>query len=157
MRIGQGYDVHRLSEGRKLVLGGVDVPFHLGLQGHSDADVLIHAIIDALLGAAKMGDIGRLFPDTDPQYKGVDSTLLLKNVGFRLKCDGYFIANIDATIIAQKPKLAAYIPQMEANIADCLGCDIDQINIKATTGENMGFVGRQEGMAAQAICLIQKL
>ena len=152
MRVGLGYDVHKLVEDRKLILGGVEVPHTLGLLGHSDADVLVHAIMDALLGAAALGDIGKHFPDTDPKYKGADSMILMAHVCDLIEEKGYVIENIDATIIAQKPKLRPYIDQMEENIAKILRVERDQINVKATTEEHLGFTGREEGMAAQAIC-----
>ena len=152
MRVGLGYDVHKLVEGRDLILGGVHVPHTLGLLGHSDADVLVHAIMDALLGAAALGDIGKHFPDTDPEYKGADSMQLMEHVRELIEEKGYVIENIDATIIAQKPKLRPYIDQMEENIAKVLHIERDQINVKATTEERLGFTGREEGMAAQAIC-----
>ena len=154
MRIGMGYDVHRLVEGRKLVLGGVEIPHTLGLLGHSDADVLVHAIMDALLGAAALGDIGRHFPDTDSRYKGISSMKLLEHVRDLLEENGYVVENIDATVIAQKPKLRPYIEQMEENIAETLGIAKDQINIKATTEEGLGFTGTQQGISAQAVCLL---
>ncbi len=154
MRIGHGYDVHRLVEGRKLILGGVEISWHLGLDGHSDADVLVHAIMDALLGAAALGDIGKLFPDTDPAFKGIDSLLLLKEVAKRLEEKGYAVGNIDATVIAQKPKLAPHIPQMVKNIASVLETAEENINVKATTEERLGFTGREEGIAAHAVCLL---
>ena len=157
MRIGIGYDVHQLGEGRKLILGGVEIPFERGLLGHSDADVLIHAIMDAMIGAMGLGDIGKHFPDTDPAYKGADSMKLMAHVKELLDEKGYVIENIDATIIAQKPKLRPYIEEMECNVAKVLGIEKDQINIKATTEERLGFTGREEGMAAQAICSIQTL
>ena len=141
MRIGQGYDVHRLTEGRKLILGGVEVPYEKGLQGHSDADVLVHAVMDALLGAAALGDIGQHFPDTDPAYEGISSIELLKHVGNLLEEKGYVIENIDATIIAQRPKLAAWRPQMAANIAAALHLDVSRVSVKATTEEGLGFTG----------------
>lgn len=156
MRIGHGYDVHRLIAGRKLVLGGVEIPYILGLDGHSDADVLLHAIMDALLGAAALGDIGRLFPDTDPAYKGISSVLLLKTVAARIREAGYEVGNVDATVIAQKPKLAPHIPAMREIVARALGVDLDQINIKATTEEHLGFSGREEGIAAHAVCLLEQ-
>lgn len=156
-RIGTGYDVHQLSEGLPLWMGGVLVPHSHGLVGHSDADVLLHAICDALLGAAALGDIGKHFPDTDPQYKGISSLKLLAHVGDLLHEHGYRIGNIDSTIVAQRPKLAPYIPQMRQNIADTLGIDIDQVSVKATTTEHLGFEGRQEGISAQAVALIEKL
>ena len=147
MRVGMGYDVHKLTEGRKLILGGVDIPWEKGLLGHSDADVLIHAVMDALLGAAALGDIGKHFPDTDPAYKGISSIKLLRK-------QGYAVGNIDATVIAQKPKMAPHIPQMRKNMADALGIPESKINIKATTEEGLGFTGRGEGIASQAICLL---
>ena len=154
MRVGMGYDVHRLAEGRDLILGGVQIPWEKGLLGHSDADVLIHAIMDALLGAAALGDIGRHFPDTDPAYEGISSVMLLKHVAELLQENGYGITNIDATIIAQKPKMAPHIPQMRENIADALGIGLSALNIKATTEEGLGFTGRGEGIASQALCLL---
>lgn len=154
MRIGMGYDVHKLVEGRDLILGGVQVPHTLGLLGHSDADVLLHAIMDALLGAAALGDIGKHFPDTDPAYKGISSLKLLEHVGELLEEHGYVIGNIDATIIAQKPKLRPYIPQMEENIANTLHIALDQINVKATTEEGLGFTGTEQGISSQAICML---
>lgn len=157
MRIGMGYDVHKLVEGRELILGGVKVPHTLGLLGHSDADVLVHAIMDALLGAAALGDIGRHFPDTDPQYKGISSMKLLEHVRGLLEEKGYVVENIDATVIAQKPKLAPYIEQMRENIAGTLEISLDQVNIKATTEEGLGFTGTQEGISAHAVCLLDGL
>ena len=154
MRIGTGYDVHKLVEGRPLIIGGVTIPYEKGLLGHSDADVLLHAISDALLGAAALGDIGKHFPDTDPKYKGIDSMILLKKVGELLEEHLYFIENIDATIIAQMPKMRPYIEDMRKNIADCLGLDIDQVNVKATTEEGLGFTGSGEGISSQAVCLL---
>ena len=154
MRIGTGYDVHRLAEGLPLWLGGVQVPHSHGLVGHSDADVLLHAICDALLGAAALGDIGKHFPDTDPQYKGISSLKLLAHVGRLLGEQGYHIGNIDSTIVAQRPKLAPFIQQMRQNIADTLGIDVDLVSVKATTTEHLGFEGREEGISAQAIALI---
>lgn len=154
MRIGMGYDVHRLTEGRKLILGGVDVPHTLGLDGHSDADVLVHAIMDALLGAAALGDIGKHFPDTDEAYAGVSSMKLLAHVRDLLTKENYVIGNIDATVIAQKPKLRPYIAQMEQNIADALGIEKAQVNVKATTEEGLGFTGAQQGISAQAVCAL---
>ena len=156
MRIGTGYDVHRLAEGLPLWLGGVQVPHTHGLVGHSDADVLLHAICDALLGAAAMGDIGKHFPDTDPQYKGISSLKLLAHVGNLLKVNGFTVGNIDSTVVAQRPKLAPYIPQMRQNIADTLGIDTDMVSVKATTTEHLGFEGREEGISAQAVALIVK-
>ena len=155
MRVGSGYDVHRLTEGRKLILGGVDISYEKGLDGHSDADVMVHALMDALLGAAGLGDIGRHFPDTDPQYKGISSLKLLEIVNQRLHEAGYELGNADVTIIAQRPKLAGYISQMEENLAAVLGADIRQINVKATTTEKLGFTGRGEGIAAEAACIIK--
>lgn len=152
MRVGMGYDVHKLVEGRDLILGGVKVPHTLGLLGHSDADVLLHAIMDALLGAAALGDIGKHFPDTDEQYRGISSMKLLEHVGNLIEQEGYVIENIDATIIAQKPKLRPYIEEMEENIARVLKIEKNQINVKATTEERLGFTGREEGIAAQAVC-----
>ena len=157
MRIGHGYDVHRLVEGRELILGGVHIPYEKGLLGHSDADVLTHAIMDALLGAAALGDIGKHFPDTDPAYKGADSLKLAEHVTALLDTHGYSIGNIDATIIAQAPKLAPHVPQMRKNLASALGCDESCINIKATTEEHLGFSGEGLGMAAHAVCLIQSI
>jgi len=154
MRIGQGYDVHRLVEGRRLILGGVEIPYEKGLLGHSDADVLLHAVMDALLGAAALGDIGQHFPDTDEKYKGISSLLLLKRVGEILQENGFFIENIDATVIAQRPKLLPYRPQMAENIAKALGIEKGQVSVKATTEEGLGFTGTGEGIAAQAVCLI---
>lgn len=155
MRVGMGYDVHRLAEGRRLILGGVDIPYERGLLGHSDADVLLHAIMDALLGAAALGDIGKHFPDNDPAYEGISSLKLLEKVGGLLKEHAYFIGNIDATVIAQRPKLAPYREQMRRNIADTLGIEIDQVSVKATTEEGLGFTGTGEGISAQAICLLE--
>ena len=154
MRIGQGYDVHRLVEGRRLVLGGVEIPFEKGLDGHSDADVLVHAIMDALLGAAALGDIGLMFPDNDDNFKDADSLKLLEAVNGRLKEAGYSIMNIDSTVIAQAPKLRPYIDMMRKRVGAVLGIDIDQVSIKATTEEKLGFTGRKEGIAAQAVVLI---
>lgn len=156
MRIGMGYDVHRLTEDRKLILGGVYIPYEKGLLGHSDADVLLHAIMDALLGAAALGDIGKHFPDTDPAYKGISSVELLKHVGGLLDEHGYKIGNIDATIIAQRPKMAPHIQAMRENTAKALNIDVDQINIKATTEEGLGFTGEGLGIASNAICMIEK-
>lgn len=157
MRIGMGYDVHRLVEDRKLIIGGVEIPYKLGLLGHSDADVLLHAIMDSLLGAAALGDIGKHFPDTDIRYKGICSLSLLKEVSNLLKNKGYEIVNIDATIVAQKPKMAPHIPSMIKNIADTLQLDENSINIKATTEEGLGFTGSEKGISSQSICLIQKV
>ena len=154
IRVGMGYDVHKLTEGRDLVLGGVTIPWELGLLGHSDADVVVHAIMDSILGAAALRDIGRHFPDTDPQYKGISSILLLKKVGELLKEKGYRIVNLDATIIAQKPKLLPYIDTMIKNVAEALEIGEDQVNIKATTEEGLGFTGTLQGISSQAICAI---
>ena len=154
MRIGHGYDVHRLVEGRALILGGVPIPYEKGLDGHSDADVLLHAVSDALLGAAALGDIGRHFPDTDPAYKGADSLKLLEIVGEKVRAAGYSVGNIDVTMIAQSPKLMGYIPRMEENIASALGIDRGQVNVKATTEERLGFTGTGEGMSCHAVCLL---
>ncbi len=156
MRIGHGYDVHRLTEGRALVLGGVSIPHPTGLLGHSDADVLTHAVMDALLGAAGLGDIGKLFPDTDPQFKGISSLLLLEQVWQRIAALGYHVENLDVTMIAQRPKLAPYIPQMLENLSKALQIAPEQMNIKATTEEHLGFSGREEGMACHAVCLLEK-
>ena len=156
MRIGHGYDVHRLVEGRKLILGGVEIPYALGLLGHSDADVLFHAVSDALLGAAGLGDIGRHFPDTDPTYKGADSGKLLAIVGEKIAAAGYRVGNIDVTMIAQKPKLKDYIPQMQQNIAKYLGIDPSRVNVKATTEEKLGFTGDGSGMSCHAVCLLEE-
>ena len=154
MRIGTGYDVHRLGEGLPLWIGGVQIPHTHGLIGHSDADVLLHAICDALLGAATLGDIGKHFPDTDPQYKGISSLKLLAHVGQLLQQHGYHVGNIDSTVVAQQPKMAPHIPQMRQNIADTLGISIDQVSVKATTTERLGFEGRMEGISAQAVALL---
>ena len=155
MRIGHGYDVHRLVPGRDLILGGVKIPYELGLDGHSDADVLVHAVMDALLGAAALGDIGRHFPDTDPAYKGADSCKLLLAVGEKIAQAGYRVGNIDVTMIAQRPKLKDHIPQMIQNIAQVLELDPGQVNIKATTEERLGFTGDGSGMACHAVCLLE--
>lgn len=154
MRIGTGYDVHRLEEGLDMWIGGVKIEHTHGLLGHSDADVLLHAICDALLGAAALGDLGKHFPDTDPQYKGIASIKLLKHVGELLKKNGYTVGNIDSTIVAQRPKMAPHIPQMRQNIAEALGIDVDRVSVKATTTERLGFEGREEGISAQAVALI---
>lgn len=154
MRIGMGYDVHRLGEDRELIIGGIKIPYKYGLIGHSDADVLTHAIMDALLGAAAMGDIGKLFPDNDDRFKGIDSFELLAQVRDALQEKGFFVENIDATIIAQAPKMRPYIDEMRKRYSDCLGIEMDQINVKATTEENLGFTGRGEGIAAQAVCIL---
>ncbi len=156
IRVGMGYDVHRLTEDRDLILGGVKIPWEKGLLGHSDADVLIHAVMDALLGAAALGDIGKHFPDTDPAYKGISSILLLERVTKLLREKGYEIGNIDATIIAQKPKMAPHIAQMKENMSKAMGIDSSRLNIKATTEEGLGFTGREEGIASQAICLLEE-
>ena len=157
MRVGMGYDVHKLVEGRDLIIGGVHIPHEKGLLGHSDADVLLHAISDALLGAAALGDIGKHFPDTDPKYKGADSLKLLEHVGKLLDEKLYVIENIDATIIAQRPKMAPHIQKMRENIASALGLEVDQVNVKATTEEGLGFTGSGEGISSQAICAIEKI
>ena len=157
MRIGQGYDVHRLVEGRKLIIGGVDIPYEKGLLGHSDADVLLHAVMDALLGAAALGDIGQHFPDSDERYKGISSIALLKEVGKILQENGYMIENIDSTVIAQRPKLLPYRPQMAENIAASLGIEKEQVSVKATTEEGLGFTGTGEGISAQAIALLSSV
>ena len=155
MRIGQGYDVHRLVEGRKLILGGVEIEYDKGLLGHSDADVLVHAIMDALLGAAALGDIGKLFPDSDPAYEGADSLALLREFGKRLWAEGFEIGNLDSTVIAQAPKLAPHIQRMRANIAAALDVDVARVSVKATTEERLGFTGSGQGIAAQAVALIE--
>lgn len=157
MRVGMGYDVHKLVEGRDLIIGGVNIPYEKGLLGHSDADVLLHAIMDALLGAAALGDIGKHFPDTDERYKGISSIRLLEHVGALLDEKNYVIENIDATIIAQRPKMRPHIESMEENIAKALHIDVDQINIKATTEEGLGFTGSGEGISSQAICALEKI
>ena len=157
MRVGLGYDVHKLVENRALILGGVTIPYEKGLLGHSDADVLVHAIMDALLGATALGDIGKHFPDTDPAYKGISSIKLLKHVGKLLEDNLYIIENIDATIIAQRPKMAPHIEKMRQNIAEALGIEVDQINVKATTEEGLGFTGSGEGISSQAICAVEKM
>ena len=156
MHIGMGYDVHRLVQGRDLIIGGVKIPYEKGLLGHSDADVLLHAIMDALLGAAALGDIGKHFPDTDPKYKGADSLALMREVGKMLVENRFLIENIDATIIAQAPKMRPYIDEMRQNIADALEIEISQVNVKATTEEGLGFTGSGEGISSQAICLLSK-
>ena len=155
MRIGQGYDVHRLVEGRKLILGGVEIEYDKGLLGHSDADVLVHAIMDALLGAAALGDIGKLFPDSDPAYEGADSLALLREVGKGLRAEGFEIGNLASTVIAQAPKLAPHIQRMRANIAAALDVDVARVSVKATTEERLGFTGSGQGIAAQAVALIE--
>ena len=156
-RIGSGYDVHRLKEGRRLIIGGVEIPFEKGLLGHSDADVLAHAVMDALLGAAALGDIGLHFPDQDPAYEGADSLVLLRKVGGMLTNHGYYIENVDATVVAQAPKLRPYIETMRANLAAQLKIPVDRVSVKATTEEHLGFTGSGEGIAAQAVCSISKL
>lgn len=157
MRIGHGYDVHRLTEGRTLILGGVNIPYERGLDGHSDADVLLHAVMDALLGAAALGDIGRHFPDTDPRYKGADSRALLRHVVKLIHEKGYGLGNLDVTVIAQAPKLAPHLEKMRENLASDLETDPDNINIKATTEERLGFTGQGQGMACHAVCLLERL
>lgn len=157
MRVGMGYDVHKLTENRDLILGGVNIPWEKGLLGHSDADVLIHAVMDALLGAAALGDIGKHFPDTDPAYKGISSVKLLTHVMELLRQHHFAVENVDAVIIAQKPKMAPHIPQMRKNLAQAMGVEEDRINIKATTEEGLGFTGRGEGIASQAICLLEEV
>ena len=157
MRIGHGYDVHKFADGRKLILGGVEIPYTQGLLGHSDADVLLHAICDALLGAAALGDIGKHFPDSDPQYKNIDSMKLLSQTAELLSRNGYKIVNIDSTVLAQAPKLAPYILEMRHNIADCVGINVGFVSVKATTEEGLGFTGQKLGIAAHAICLITNL
>lgn len=157
MRIGHGYDVHRLVEGRELILGGVHIPYEKGLLGHSDADVLTHAVMDALLGAAALGDIGRHFPDTDPQYKGISSLKLLRCVAERLDFSGYRVGNIDVTVIAQAPKLKDFIPQMQANLAGILGVEADRVNVKATTEEHLGFTGDGSGIACHSVCILENI
>lgn len=156
MRIGHGYDVHRLVDGRKLILGGVEIPYARGLDGHSDADVLLHAVADALLGAAALGDIGRHFPDTDPQYKGADSRVLLRHVVELIGKKGYRVGNVDVTVIAQAPKLLPHIPQMRENLARDLAVELDTVNVKATTEERLGFTGSGEGIACHAVCLLER-
>jgi len=156
MRIGHGYDVHRFKEDRKLIIGGVDIPFDLGLDGHSDADVLLHSVCDALIGAMALGDIGKHFPDSDPKYKGIDSTVLLANVYELVIANGYQISNIDCTVIAQAPKMMPYIDQMRSNIAKVLCVSVDRISVKATTEERLGFTGHMEGIASHAVCLIYR-
>ena len=156
MRVGMGYDVHKLTEGRDLILGGVIIPWEKGLLGHSDADVLIHAVMDALLGAAALGDIGRHFPDTDPAYKGISSLNLLEHVMCLLNRNDFSVGNVDAVIIAQKPKMAPHIPQMRKNLAEAMGIPEDRVNVKATTEEGLGFTGSGEGIASQAVCLLEE-
>lgn len=155
LRIGHGYDVHAFADDRRCIIGGVEIPYEKGLLGHSDADVLLHAISDSLLGAAALGDIGKHFPDTDPQYKGADSIVLLENVVSLINSKGYAVNNIDATVIAQAPKMAPYIQQMRQNIANALKVDVDYVNVKATTEEKLGFTGRKEGISAHCVCLIE--
>lgn len=157
MRIGHGYDVHRFGENRKLILGGVEIPYRYGLEGHSDADVLLHAVMDALLGAAALRDIGYHFPDTDAQYKGADSTELLRSVAEKIRGKGYRVGNVDVTVIAQEPKLKQYIPQMIENISRVLDVAVDRVNVKATTEEHLGFTGRLEGMSCHAVCLLEEM
>jgi len=157
MRIGIGYDVHKLVENRALIIGGEKIPYERGLLGHSDADVLLHAIMDALLGAAALGDIGKQFPDTDKKYSGISSMLLLKNVGELLESKNYRVANIDSVIVAQKPKMAPYIEKMRINIAAALNLEVDQVSVKATTEEGLGFTGRSEGISSQCVCLLEKI
>ena len=157
MRVGHGYDVHRLVEGRELILGGVNIPHHKGLLGHSDADVLVHAIMDALLGACALGDIGRHFPDTDDSYKGISSIILLRKVASLIKDHGYSVVNIDSTLVLQRPKVAAYINQMEKNIAEVLGLEESRVNVKASTEEGLGFTGSEEGAAAYAVATVKKI
>lgn len=156
IRIGHGYDVHRLNAGRRLIIGGVDIPYEYGLLGHSDADVLVHAVLDALIGAMGLGDIGRHFPDTDPKYSGISSMILAEKVAELLRERGFSVGNIDATVVAQKPKLLPYIPLMRKNIAAVFGMPDERVNIKATTEEHLGFTGRCEGIAAHAVCLISR-
>lgn len=157
MRVGIGYDVHKLTEGRDMIIGGVKIPYEKGLLGHSDADVLLHAIMDALLGAAALGDIGKHFPDTDPRYKGISSIKLLECVADLLDKENYVVENVDATIIAQRPKMRPHIEEMEKNIAKALGIDVGQVNVKATTEEGLGFTGNGEGISSQAICALEKV
>lgn len=156
MRIGHGYDVHRLVEGRKCIIGGVDIPHETGLDGHSDADVLVHAVMDALLGALALGDIGKHFPDTDPRYKGADSMALLRHVAALIAKEGYRLGNLDATVLAQAPKLAPHILQMRENIAAALGCEVSRVSVKATTEEKLGFTGAKQGIAAHCVCLLER-
>lgn len=156
MRIGHGYDVHRLVGGRKCIIGGVDIPHETGLDGHSDADVLVHAVMDALLGALALGDIGKHFPDTDPRYKGADSMALLRHVAALIAEEGYRLGNLDATVLAQAPKLAPHIMQMRENIAGALGCEVSRVSVKATTEEKLGFTGAKQGIAAHCVCLLER-
>lgn len=157
MRIGHGYDVHRLVEGRKCIIGGVDIPHETGLDGHSDADVLIHAVMDALLGALALGDIGKHFPDTDPRYKGADSMELLRHVAALIANEGWQLGNLDATVLAQAPKLAPHIMKMRENIAGALGCEVSRVSVKATTEEKLGFTGTKQGIAAHCVCLLEQV
>lgn len=157
MRIGHGYDVHRLVKGRKCIIGGVDIPHETGLDGHSDADVLVHAVMDALLGALALGDIGKHFPDTDPRYKGADSMGLLRHVAALIAKEGYRLGNLDATVLAQAPKLAPHIMQMRENIAAALGCEVSRVSVKATTEEKLGFTGAKQGIAAHCVCLLERV
>ena len=157
MRIGQGYDVHKLVPDRELILGGVTIPYEKGLLGHSDADVLVHAVMDALLGALALGDIGKHFPDTDPAYKGADSLALLRHVSALIREKGWQVGNIDATVLAQAPKLAPHIVQMRENLAAAMECDVDRVSVKATTEEKLGFTGAKQGIAAHCVCLLEKL
>lgn len=157
MRIGHGYDVHRLVEDRKCIIGGVDIPHETGLDGHSDADVLVHAVMDALLGALALGDIGKHFPDTDPRYKGADSMALLRHVAALIAEEGYRLGNLDATVLAQAPKLAPHIMQMRENIAGALGCEVSRVSVKATTEEKLGFTGAKQGIAAHCVCLLERM
>ena len=157
MRIGHGYDVHRLVKGRKCIIGGVDIPHETGLDGHSDADVLVHAVMDALLGALALGDIGKHFPDSDPRYKGADSMGLLRHVAALIAKEGYRLGNLDATVLAQAPKLAPHIMQMRENIAAALGCEVSRVSVKATTEEKLGFTGAKQGIAAHCVCLLERV
>ena len=157
MRIGHGYDVHRLARGRKCIIGGVDIPHETGLDGHSDADVLVHAVMDALLGALALGDIGKHFPDTDPRYKGADSMALLRHVAALIAREGYRLGNLDATVLAQAPKLAPHIMQMRENIAEALSCEVSRVSVKATTEEKLGFTGAKQGIAAHCVCLLERV
>lgn len=157
IRIGHGYDVHRLVEGRKCILGGVDIPHATGLDGHSDADVLVHAVMDALLGALALGDIGKHFPDTDPRYRGADSIALLRHVAALVREQGYTLGNLDATVLAQAPKLAPHIPEMRENIAQAIGCEVGRVSVKATTEEKLGFTGAGQGIAAHCVCLLTRI
>lgn len=155
IRVGLGYDVHKFENNRKLIIGGVDIPYEKGLMGHSDADVLIHAVMDSIVGACKKGDIGKLFPDTEEEFRGISSMELLKRIYVLIKNDGYKIVNIDSIIVAQKPKMSQYIKNMEKNISECLEMDIDSVSVKATTEEKLGFTGREEGISAKAVCLVE--